>query len=163
MTNSPAGAIAVTSRTCWSRKRAAPTAPALNSAWPCWTWIFFKRVNDTYDHQAGDKVLITFAQVAQKGLRRNDYFGRYGGEEFMLIMSDTEMAGAKVQAERLRANVGKTRFPEIDPKLVQTVSIGIAEFRRGESIEQIEQRADRALYKAKSNGRNRVETDTEAR
>ena len=124
---------------------------------------FFKRVNDTYGHQAGDKVLITFAQVAQEGLRRNDYFGRYGGEEFMLIMSDTELAGAKVKAERLRANVGKTRFPEIDPKLVQTVSVGIAEFQRGESIEQIEQRADRALYKAKSNGRNRVEIDTEVR
>ncbi len=124
---------------------------------------FFKRVNDTYGHQAGDKVLITFAQVAQEGLRRNDYFGRYGGEEFMLIMSDTELAGAKIKAERLRANIGKTRFPEIDPKLVQTVSIGIAEFQNGVSHEQIERRADRALYKAKSNGRNRVEMDTEAR
>lgn len=120
---------------------------------------FFKKVNDTYGHQSGDKVLKEFAQVAQDGLRKIDYFGRYGGEEFMLIMSDTQLDGAQVKAERLRSNVEHTRYAEIDPTLVQTVSIGVAEYRRDETIEQIQQRADRAMYKAKSNGRNRVEIE----
>jgi len=120
---------------------------------------FFKKVNDTYGHHSGDKVLKVFALVAQDGLRRIDYFGRYGGEEFMLIMSDTKMAGAQVKAQRLRSNVEHTRFADIDPKMVQTVSIGIAEYRRDETIEQIQQRADKAMYKAKSNGRNRVEIE----
>ena len=120
---------------------------------------FFKKVNDTYGHAAGDKVLKVFALVAQDGLRRIDYFGRYGGEEFMLIMSDTHMDGARIKAERLRSNIEHTRHAEIDPGLVQTVSIGIAEYRKGEDIDQIQQRADRALYKAKANGRNRVEIE----
>ena len=121
---------------------------------------FFKKVNDSYGHPSGDKVLKVFAQVAQEGLRKIDYFGRYGGEEFMLIMSETRMDGAQIKAERLRSNVEHMRFAEIDPNLAQTVSIGVAEYRRGESIEQIQQRADRAMYRAKSNGRNRVEIET---
>jgi diguanylate cyclase (GGDEF)-like protein len=119
---------------------------------------FFKKVNDTYGHPAGDKVLKVFALIAQDGLRRIDYFGRFGGEEFMLIMSETGMDGARIKAERLRNNIEYTRHAEIDPGLVQTVSIGLAEYRRDETIEQIQQRADKALYKAKSNGRNRVES-----
>jgi diguanylate cyclase (GGDEF)-like protein len=112
---------------------------------------FFKKVNDSYGHQAGDTVLKVFTQVAQQELRRIDYFGRFGGEEFLLIMAETNMDGAQVKAERLRANV--------DKNLVQTVSIGLAEYRPGESIENLLQRADRAMYRAKSNGRNRVEID----
>ena len=118
---------------------------------------YFKNVNDSYGHQAGDKVLKVFAQVAQEELRRIDYFGRFGGEEFMLIMADTGIDGAQVKAERLRLNVEKTRYADIDAKLVQTVSIGLAEHRPGETIEQILRRADQAMYRAKSNGRNRVE------
>jgi diguanylate cyclase len=120
---------------------------------------FFKKVNDSYGHPAGDMMLKTFAIVAQDGLRRVDYFGRYGGEEFMLIMSETPAKGALVKAERLRGNVEHTRHPEIDPGLKQTVSIGIAEYRKGESIADVQQRADKALYRAKANGRNRVEVD----
>jgi diguanylate cyclase len=120
---------------------------------------YFKRVNDTYSHLAGDKVLKVFAQTAQQELRKIDYFGRYGGEEFMLIMSDTRIDGARVKAERLRQIMESTRFADIDRALVQTVSIGIAEYRRGESIEQIQLRADKAMYKAKSKGRNRIEID----
>lgn len=119
----------------------------------------FKKVNDTYGHAAGDKVLKVFALVAQDGLRRIDYFGRYGGEEFMLIMADTVLQGAAVKAERLRANAENTRHADINPALVQTVSIGLAEYRRGETIEDIQKRADNALYKAKASGRNRVELD----
>jgi len=120
---------------------------------------FFKKVNDNYGHAAGDKVLKTFAMVAQDGLRRIDYFGRYGGEEFMLIMSETPLAGACIKAERLRSNIEHTRHPEVDPALIQTCSIGLAEYRRGESVEDVQKRADAALYRAKSNGRNRIEFD----
>ena len=120
---------------------------------------FFKKVNDTYGHQAGDQILKVFTQVAQDGLRKIDYFGRYGGEEFMLIMSNTQLEGAQVRAERLRSNVESSRYNDIDPALVQTVSIGIAEYRRGESIEHIQLRADKAMYKAKSKGRNRIDID----
>jgi len=122
----------------------------------------FKMVNDTYGHPAGDKILKTFAQVAQVGLRKIDYFGRYGGEEFTLIMSDTDLVGARVTTERLRRDLENTRFAEVDAAHVQTVSIGIAEYRRGESIEQIQLRADKAMYKAKAKGRNRIEVDDEA-
>lgn len=123
----------------------------------------FKRVNDTFGHAAGDKMLKIFSQVAQQDLRKIDYFGRYGGEEFMLIMSDTRMDGAMATAERLRANVENARYHDIDPDLVQTVSIGIAEYRRGESIEHIQARADKAMYQAKSRGRNCVECDLQDR
>jgi diguanylate cyclase (GGDEF)-like protein len=121
---------------------------------------FFKRVNDSYGHQAGDTVLKVFTRVAQEELRLIDYFGRFGGEEFLLIMADTKIEGAQVKAERLRANVEKTQYRDIDASLTQTVSIGLAEYRAGEAIEKLLQRADRAMYRAKSNGRNRVEIDT---
>ena len=121
---------------------------------------YFKRVNDTYGHMAGDKVLKVFAHIAQQELRKIDYFGRYGGEEFMLIMSDTRIDGARVKAERLRHILESTRFADIDRALTQTVSIGIAEYRDGETINQIQLRADKAMYKAKSKGRNRIEIDT---
>jgi diguanylate cyclase (GGDEF)-like protein len=121
---------------------------------------YFKKINDTYGHAAGDSMLKTFAMTAQDGLRRIDYFGRYGGEEFMLIMSDTPIQGAMVKAERLRNNIQHTRHADIDPALVQTVSIGLAEYQRDETIEQFQQRTDRALYKAKANGRNRIEIAT---
>lgn len=120
---------------------------------------FFKKVNDTYGHAAGDQVLKAFAQAAQQGLRKIDYFGRYGGEEFMLIMSDTRLDGAKATAERLRANVENVRFNDVDPALIQTVSIGIAECHAEETIEHVQLRADKAMYVAKSKGRNRVEID----
>ena len=120
---------------------------------------FFKKVNDTYGHAAGDKVLKVFSLVAQDGLRRIDYFERYGGEEFMLIMAETQMKGARIKTERLRSNVEHTRHADVDPGLKQTVSIGLAEYRRGESIEEVQQRADKALYRVKSSGRNRLEID----
>lgn len=122
---------------------------------------YFKRVNDSYGHAAGDHVLKIFAQVAQQGLRKIDYFGRYGGEEFMLIMSDTHLDGAKATAERLRANVESVRFNEVDSGLTQTVSIGVAEIQRDETIEHVQLRADKAMYVAKAKGRNRVEVDTD--
>jgi diguanylate cyclase (GGDEF)-like protein len=115
----------------------------------------FKRINDTYGHLAGDTVLREFAATVQRQIRESDSFGRYGGEEFLLMLPETSVDEAQALAERVRANIAKLGFPDL-PDLAVTVSIGVAEFRTGESIAQTVARADEALYQAKSSGRNRV-------
>jgi diguanylate cyclase (GGDEF)-like protein len=115
----------------------------------------FKRINDTYGHQAGDAVLREFAATVQRQIRESDSFGRYGGEEFLLMLPETSIDEARALAERVRVNIAKLGFPDL-PDLAVTVSIGIAEFRADELIAQTVARADEALYKAKSSGRNRV-------
>jgi diguanylate cyclase (GGDEF)-like protein len=115
----------------------------------------FKRINDTYGHLAGDAVLREFAATVQRQIRDSDSFGRYGGEEFLLMLPETSAEEAMALAERVRANIAGLGFPEL-PDLAVTVSIGIAEFRTGEPISQTVARADEALYQAKASGRNRV-------
>ena len=115
----------------------------------------FKRINDTYGHQAGDTVLREFAATVQRQIRDSDSFGRYGGEEFLLMLPETSIDEALALAERVRANIARLGFSEL-PELAVTVSIGVAEFRIDESIAQTVARADEALYQAKSGGRNRV-------
>jgi diguanylate cyclase (GGDEF)-like protein len=115
----------------------------------------FKRINDTYGHQAGDTVLREFAATVQRQIRESDSFGRYGGEEFLLMLPETSIDEALALAERVRANIARLGFSEL-PELAVTVSIGVAEFRIDESIAQTVARADEALYQAKSGGRNRV-------
>ena len=117
---------------------------------------YFKRINDTYGHSAGDLVLREFALCVQKRIRDTDSFGRYGGEEFLLMLPRTTQEEAHVFAERVRLRVQQLSFSGVSPDLNVTVSIGVAEFRRGESIGQTVARADEALYQAKSSGRNRV-------
>jgi diguanylate cyclase (GGDEF)-like protein len=117
----------------------------------------FKRYNDEFDHLTGDGVLRKFAQCVQDGLRTTDFFGRYGGEEFVQILPQTALAGAMADAERLRRRIGKLELPVSRDVGPFTVSIGVAEYVPGESIEQTFARADRALYKAKQLGRDRVE------
>ncbi|PWF47987.1 GGDEF domain-containing protein [Massilia glaciei] len=116
---------------------------------------FFKKVNDTLGHAAGDAVLREIARAASETTRQTDIFGRYGGEEFALVVSETGIDGALVIAERARARIAALRFPEIAPALRVSVSIGVAEGGRGEAIEATINRADRALYQAKAGGRNR--------
>jgi diguanylate cyclase (GGDEF)-like protein len=116
---------------------------------------YFKRINDTYGHSAGDTVLREFAATVQHQIRESDSFGRYGGEEFLLMLPETSIDEARILAERVRANIEKLGFTDL-PDLAVTVSIGIAEFRTNESIGQTVARADEALYLAKSSGRNRV-------
>jgi diguanylate cyclase (GGDEF)-like protein len=116
----------------------------------------FKRINDTWGHAAGDLVLREFAQCVQKQLRDADSFGRYGGEEFLLVLPRTPQDEAHAFAERVRQAVQQLRFGSIAAKLEVTVSIGVAEFRPGESIGQTIARADEALYQAKTGARNRV-------
>jgi diguanylate cyclase (GGDEF)-like protein len=115
----------------------------------------FKRINDTYGHLAGDAVLREFAATVQRQIRDSDSFGRYGGEEFLLMLPETSIDEAQALAERVRANIARLGFEDL-PDLAVTVSIGVAEFRVDEPIAQTVARADEALYQAKSSGRNRV-------
>ncbi|MBM3345778.1 MAG: diguanylate cyclase [Betaproteobacteria bacterium] len=120
----------------------------------------FKAVNGSFGHASGDEVLRNFAENAGQILRPTDFFARYGGEEFLLFSTQTGLEGAQRLAERLRAMIASTAFPGLPGGQQITVSIGIAEYRRGEAIQSALLRADAALYAAKQNGRNKVETAT---
>jgi diguanylate cyclase (GGDEF)-like protein len=117
----------------------------------------FKKVNDSFGHLVGDKVLKITADTVQGELRTPDFCGRYGGEEFVLMMGQTTKDGAMVLAERLRQSVEAIRFPELTADFRVTISLGIAEYRLGEDISETISRADKALYRAKDAGRNHVE------
>lgn len=116
----------------------------------------FKRVNDKLGHSSGDLVLREFARAAQRIKRPTDAFGRYGGEEFMLILVQTGADAAVLAAERLRTLAEILRFNGLDPNFRMTISIGVAEARSDESWQATLDRADQALYRAKQGGRNRL-------
>ncbi|RYZ08333.1 MAG: diguanylate cyclase [Myxococcales bacterium] len=119
----------------------------------------FKHVNDGYGHVAGDHVLAAIAAAAQSQLRAADVLGRLGGEEFGILLPDTDLAGAAVLAERVRAAVAARRVPSGDSREIEiTVSIGVAQLQGNEPSESLMQRADRALYVAKDRGRNLVQS-----
>ena len=117
----------------------------------------FKRYNDEFDHLSGDRVLQSFAQAVRDGLRSTDVFGRYGGDEFVQILPHTALAGAMLDAERLRIRISALDISFARSMGPLTVSVGVAQYRPGETIVQTFARADGALYKAKQLGRNRVE------
>lgn len=121
----------------------------------------FKQVNDTYGHQAGDAILQAVAQCVASDLRTIDCFGRYGGEEFLMVLPQTPLDGARVKAERVRARVASLRFPQISDDFRITVSIGVAEYHNGEDTDDTLLRSDRALYQAKDAGRNAVRLSTD--
>jgi diguanylate cyclase (GGDEF)-like protein len=119
----------------------------------------FKRFNDTFGHKAGDLVLQMVAKTMRRRLRPSDMVARFGGEEFMILLPHTAPAESHVVAERLRVGIQGTQISaeqgmELPPV---TVSIGIATWRQGDTLESMVEAADKALYKAKGNGRNRVE------
>lgn len=114
---------------------------------------FFKNVNDDFGHQKGDTILIMLAQLLLKNSREHDYIFRYGGEEFALILPHTEQANAEIMAEKYRKLVSENDFG-LNREL--TVSIGVSQFAKDESIESLIRRVDSALYQAKSQGRNKV-------
>jgi diguanylate cyclase (GGDEF)-like protein len=118
---------------------------------------FFKRYNDELGHLTGDRVLQAFAQAVRNGLRSMDVFARYGGEEFVQILPHTALDGAILDAERLRNRISTLDMPFARSMGPLTVSVGVAQYRHGETIIQTFGRADEALYKAKQLGRNRVE------
>jgi diguanylate cyclase (GGDEF)-like protein/PAS domain S-box-containing protein len=118
---------------------------------------FFKAINDNYGHITGDKVLRRFAERAQAVLRVSDALGRYGGEEFMVILPGTAAEAAGCAVERIRKATAEMTWDDVAPGLQVTVSAGFAGFRPGEKLEQLISRADAALYNAKRAGRNRLE------
>lgn len=118
----------------------------------------FKKINDTHGHMVGDQILHGIAQICMKHLRTDDILGRFGGEEFVILLPETKLEDARNIAERLRLLVANTPLEtEIGP-IKTTISIGIALMERTHSvtIEQLLSRADRAMYLAKRAGRNRV-------
>ena len=116
----------------------------------------FKRVNDTRGHDAGDKALSHIAAILSETLRMPDKVGRYGGEEFLVIFPHTPMAQARKIAERMHGAVEKSACSVGDEAIKLTVSLGVTQFQKGEDLEQLLSRVDKALYQAKSGGRNVV-------
>lgn len=117
---------------------------------------FFKKINDTYGHMMGDLVLRHVAGRIQSATRDFDLVGRFGGEEFVIIMTDTNLELAKVIAERIREGVMSAPFHVKRYNIPVTVSLGVAMLRQGERKESLLERADAAMYEAKRSGRNRV-------
>ncbi len=118
---------------------------------------YFKKVNDTYGHEAGDIVLIKVAQIIKNSTRSSDIAARYGGEEFVLMLSNSEVNQAKDIAERIRKEVENTVITHDGRKINVTISIGIAGYKFDwESETNLVKRADKALYESKQNGRNQV-------
>jgi len=119
----------------------------------------FKNFNDTYGHAIGDKVLQVVARQCKQSLRNTDILGRYGGEEFVILLPETNLQVAKAVAERLRKSVSATLIPTEKGDLSVTVSIGVAENNElTPSLETLIARADQAMYIAKHKGRNQVAT-----
>jgi len=116
----------------------------------------FKSINDTYGHQAGDQVLIAFAEAMQASIRQEDLAARFGGEEFILLLPGTTLEEAAILAERLRANLENLVFPALTTRV--TASFGIAQYRPDDTLETLVKRVDEALYAAKTAGRNGVMT-----
>jgi diguanylate cyclase (GGDEF)-like protein len=120
----------------------------------------FKRVNDNHGHPCGDQVLARIAHACRDALRHIDLFGRHGGEEFLVLLPDTRLAYAWPVAERLRTAVAALSFEDIAPGLKVTVSVGMAQLRAEDGgLRELVARADAALYRAKDNGRDRVEAE----
>ncbi len=115
----------------------------------------FKKVNDTWGHKAGDKALKLIAGGLQQNLRETDFLARYGGEEFVVIMPETDIKAATAAANKLREAVKSCEFHYKDLRVNITVSCGIAQLKKSDTIESAFQRADSYLYKAKQAGRNR--------
>jgi len=122
---------------------------------------FFKKVNDKFGHAAGDEVLRNFARVAQEVSREVDSVACIGGEEFIMVLSGTRQADAVMGAERLASKLRDMSVSRIEPRFRITASIGIAEYRIGESVQSLLDRADRAMYDAKQTGRNKIVIATE--
>ena len=119
---------------------------------------WFKRINDAYGHPTGDEVLRTFAITLFANIRNIDKFGRYGGEEFLLVLPDTSSEGAARILDRLRSIIADLDWSAFSPGLRVTISAGVATLAPNENPDAVLARADAALYSAKARGRNRIAT-----
>ena len=117
---------------------------------------FFKSINDTHGHAAGDAVLRTIGQLYQNNTRKDDFAARFGGEEFVVVLTDTDLEGGIILAEKLREIIAAWPFVYAEEKMQITMSFGVAQFKSGDTVESAFERADRALYDAKQQGRNQV-------
>ena len=122
----------------------------------------FKSINDNYGHLSGDKVLQILAKEVQSRMRKTDFVARYGGEEFVMILPETELDVAKDVIEKIRETISRLPFHFRDEKLQVTLSFGLVAFAEGLDTNLLFDRADKALYQAKKNGRNRLEVWTPA-
>ncbi|HPO16172.1 MAG TPA: GGDEF domain-containing protein [Candidatus Hydrogenedentes bacterium] len=119
----------------------------------------FKKINDTFGHIAGDRILRAVATVLGEQKRESDFLGRYGGEEFALILPETELPQAAAAAEKARRKIDETRFNFEGKTVPVNISGGVAQVRETDAeASAVVNRADQALYRAKQNGRNRIET-----
>jgi len=121
----------------------------------------FKRINDTYGHLTGDNVLKLLSKLLQKHIKGKDIAGRFGGEEFIMVLPDTKMDGGFALAEQIRTSLEKMRWQSKSTGKdigTITISLGVAQFIPGEDLDALIARADKALYAAKANGRNRTGT-----
>jgi diguanylate cyclase (GGDEF)-like protein len=116
----------------------------------------FKQVNDVFGHAAGDNVLAAVGVTLRSSIRESDFCGRFGGEEFIALLPHTDLLGAGLVAEKIRAAVETVQVPAVKREI--TISIGVATAPvHGIDVEVVSRLADRALYSAKAGGRNRVE------
>ena len=126
----------------------------------------FKRINDTFGHQVGDEAIRQMAKTCLDHLRPTDLLCRYGGEEFLIALTHTELAGAQIAAERMREAVSKLEIDASGRKVVFTISVGLSSFEPRARLDELIECADQALYAAKTGGRNQVRvgrlSDTEA-
>jgi diguanylate cyclase (GGDEF)-like protein len=116
----------------------------------------FKSINDAHGHLAGDAVLAAVGRRLATGLRKDDFAGRWGGEEFFAVLIGTSREGAMPIAGRIKDSVGKLAVRRGEDVLGVTVSIGVSEYRPGESVADWLKRADDAMYQAKRSGRNAI-------
>jgi len=120
-----------------------------------WDVDHFKQVNDTYGHRAGDRVLCNLAAHLKNYVRSTDFIARYGGEEFVVILTGTKLDDAMRLLESIRTAIDKLGFHCRGKPVVITASCGVTEFKKGDSADSAFERADKALYQAKNEGRNR--------
>jgi diguanylate cyclase (GGDEF)-like protein len=117
----------------------------------------FKSINDVYGHDIGDAALKHVAACLRKSVRDGDHIGRWGGEEFLAVLPETDLAAGSVVAERMRRTLDDERFLVGDVHFPITITIGIAKRAAGEMLDRCVKRADQALYRGKASGRNRVQ------
>ena len=120
-----------------------------------WDLDDFKLVNDRFGHQAGDKALRVIGQILTNRLRQTDFVGRYGGEEFCVLLSGSSLDEAAAVAEQIRKSVEESGFHSGEKPITLTISCGYTDFREGDTPDSVFSRADGALYKAKGEGKNR--------
>ena len=117
---------------------------------------YFKNINDTYGHSAGDKTLRIIAKTLQRAIRQTDFIARYGGEEFVILLPDSELMQLLDPLNQLREKVKNIPFKFKNKKVTITISLGATQLKAGDTIQQAFERADEALYQAKKAGRDQL-------